>query len=232
MAAGARTQLPLAIPEPLAQGTPAEGYPWRCSVYRWLAGEEATVDGITDLRQAATDLASFVAAMQRIDPSDGPPPGRHNFFRGVPLVTRDAETREAIAALHGTIDGDAATSAWEAALNAPAWDAPPVWIHGDFSAGNLLVKGGRLSAVIDFGGLGVGDPACDLMIAWELFSGESRDAFRAGLTVDDATWARGRGWALSQSAIFIPYYRETNPAGAGRARRMLGEVLADHARSG
>ncbi len=219
--------LPLAIPEPLAKGTPAEGYPWHWSVYRWLPGAAATIDRIADPGEAATDLARFVEALQRIDASDGPPPGPHNFFRGVPLSARDADTRAAIASLDGIFDSDAVTAAWEVALRAPAWDGPPTWIHGDLSSGNLLVERGRLSAVIDFGGLGVGDPACDLMIAWDLFSGESREVFRSALAVDAASWARGRGWALSQALIFIPYYRDTNPAGVDVARRMIGEVLAD-----
>jgi aminoglycoside phosphotransferase (APT) family kinase protein len=223
--------LPLAIPVPLAKGTPAGGYPWHWSVYRWLEGENATIERIADPCQAATDLAQFVAALQRIDPTGGPPPGAHNFFRGVPLAMRDARTRGAIEAMHGTLDTDGVTAAWEAALQAPAWHGPPVWIHGDLLPGNLLVERGRLSAVIDFGGLGVGDPACDLMIAWGLFSGESRDVFRAALWVDDATWARGRGWALSWALIFIPYYVDTNPVGVGIAQHTIDEVLADHERT-
>src|SRR5256886_14774416 len=127
----------------------------------------------------------------------------HNSFRGVPLSTRDAETRAAIASLDGMLDTSAVTAAWDAALQAPAWHGPPVWIHGDLSPLNLLVQRGRLSAVIDFGCLGVGDPACDVTIAWTLFSGESREAFQARLPVDDATWARGRGWALWKALITL-----------------------------
>lgn len=219
--------LPLAIPVPLAMGMPGEGYPWHWSVYRWLEGENATMDRIADPRQAATELAQFIAALRRIDTTGGPPPGPHNFFRGVPLEMRDAETRAAIAALHDTLDADAATAAWEAALQAPAWPGPPVWIHGDLQSGNLLAVQGRLSGVIDFGGLGVGDPACDLMVAWNLLSAETRDVFRATLLVDDATWARGRGWALSVGLIALPYYRSTNPVLAGISRRAIDEVLAD-----
>ncbi len=215
--------LPLAIPVPLGKGSPAEGYPWHWSVYPWLKGEHATIDRIGDLREAATELSHFVAALQGIDPAGGPRAGR-----GVPLAMRDVSTREAIEALRGMIDVDAATAAWEAALGAPVWQGSPVWVHGDLLPGNLLVEQGRLSAVIDFGGFGVGDPACDLMIAWGLFSGESRDVFRAALGVDDTTWARGRGHALSWALIFIPYYLETNPVGVGAARRTIDEVLADH----
>jgi aminoglycoside phosphotransferase (APT) family kinase protein len=226
--------LPLAIPVPLAMGAPAEGYPWHWSVYRWLAGEAATVEPIADLRQAATDLARFIAALQRIDPSGGPPPGPHNSQRGEPLAARDAQTRVAIASLHDMLDAGALTAAWEAALAARAWQGPPVWIHGDLQAGNLLVRQGRLNAVVDFGCLGVGDPACDLQVAWNFLSAETRDVFRtscAALPVDAATWARGRGWALSVGLIALPYYQSTNPTLAGISRRAIEEVLADYRRA-
>jgi aminoglycoside phosphotransferase (APT) family kinase protein len=219
--------LPLAIPIPLAKGIPGEGYPWQWSVYRWLEGENATIERITDPLQAAIDLAQFITALQQIDTTGGPRAGEHN-LRGVPLATRDARTREAITALHGMIDTEAVTVAWEAALQAPDWGREPVWFHGDMLPGNLLFEQGRLSAVIDFGGLGVGDPACDLMVAWAFFSGESRALFRASLQVDDATWARGRGHALSQALIFIPYYLDTNPVGVRNAQRAIAELLADH----
>lgn len=220
--------LPLAIPMPLAKGIPGEGYPWHWSVYRWLDGETATIDRIADPRHLATDLARFIAALQQIDPTGGPSPGTHNSSRGVPLAVRDAPTRAAIASLDGLIDTGAATAAWDAALRAPAWHGSPVWVHGDLQAGNLLAVGGRLSAVIDFGCLGVGDPACDLMVAWNLLSADTRDVFRAALAVDEATWVRGRGWALSVGLIALPYYQTSNPVLAGIARSAIDEVLADH----
>ena len=223
--------LPLPIPVPLAKGMPAEGYPWPWSVYRWLEGETATIERVADPRQAATDLGRFVAAMQRIDPAGGPPPGAHNSWRGVPLGRRDAETRVAIEALRGTLDAEAVTAAWEAALQAPAWHGPAVWLHGDLNAANLLVQDGRLNAVIDFGCLGVGDPACDLMAAWTYLSAETRDVFRAALPADDATWARGRGWALSFGLIALPYYQRTNPVLAGIARHAIDAALADQEES-
>jgi aminoglycoside phosphotransferase (APT) family kinase protein len=219
--------LPLPIPVPLAKGVPGEGYPFNWSVYRWIEGETASVGRIDNLVEFATALAAFLTALQRIDPAGGPPPGRHNFFRGGPLTVYDAETRQAIAALDGRIDADAATAAWEAAL-AATWHGAPVWFHGDVAAGNLLVEGGRLSAVIDFGTSGVGDPSCDLAIAWTLFGGESRDAFRAVLLPDDATWARGRGWVLWKGLITLAEHIDTNPLEAGSARRVIDEVLADH----
>lgn len=218
--------LPLAIPTPLAIGEPADGYPFAWAVYTWLEGETATVDRIADQPQAATDLAQFVAALERVDPADGPPPGQHNVFRGVPLAMRDESTRAAIAALGGRTDIDAVTAAWEAALHAPEWRGAPVWIHGDLDSRNVLVERGRLSAVIDWGCLGVGDPACDVMVVWKLLFADARDIFRTELSVDDATWARGRGWALSQALIALAYYTmETNAVLVLEARRWMAEVV-------
>ena len=165
--------------------------------------------------------------MYGIDPAGGPPPGRHNFFRGAPPAVYDAETRHALSALGGSVDTDAASAVWRAALET-TWQGQPVWFHGDVAAGNLLVEGGRLSAVIDFGTSGVGDPACDLAIAWTFFGGEGREAFRAALGPDDATWARGRGWALWKALITLAEYRYTDPERAEEARRVTEEILADH----
>lgn len=223
--------LPLAIPEPLALGTPGHGYPWPWSVYRWLEGQNvASIAGLVDPVQAALDLATFIKALQQIDTTGAPRPGSHELSRGKPLAPRDKDTREAIAKLDGMIDAGAALAIWETALQAPAWAREPVWFHGDLLPGNLLFEQGRLHAVIDFGALAVGDPACDLTIAWGLFTGESRAAFRNALGVDDTTWERGRGFALSQAAIFIPYYLETNPAGVAHAQHVLAELLVDDGR--
>ena len=223
--------LPLAVPVPLALGEPAAGFPWRWTVVPWLPGVDAARAPLADPGGAAAGLAGFAAALRRIDPTGGPAPGPHNFFRGVPLEQRDGPTRAALEALRGELDelGEAA-AAWEAALAAPPWDGPPAWIHGDLSPGNLLAVDGRLSAVIDFGGLGVGDPACDAIPAWSLLAGEHREAFRAALQVDAATWARGRGWALSIALIALPYYRHTNPVLVRGARHVIREVVAEHRR--
>lgn len=222
--------LPLTVPEQLAVGEPAEGYPWPWSIYRWLPGESASLERLADPCQAAAQLAQFIMALWQIDTAGGPPAAENN-LRGAPLALRDEPTREAIAVLAGMIDIKAATAVWEAALEAPGWEQEPVWFHGDLLSGNVLVEQGRLSAVIDFGGLAVGDPACDLMIAWSLFSGASREVFRAETAVDEATWLRGRGCALSQAVIFIPYYLHTNPIGVANARRMIAEILANDSAS-
>jgi aminoglycoside phosphotransferase (APT) family kinase protein len=222
--------LPLAVPSPLADGMPGEGYPFEWSVYRWLDGDAASRERLAGVPDLATELARFIAALQQIDPTGGPPPGEHNFFRGVPLETRDAPTRAAIASLGPSINAGALTAAWKAALRAPDWDRPPVWIHGDLDSRNLLVVGHRLSAVLDFGCLGVGDPACDVAVAWKVLSADTRDVLRAELSVDDATWARARGWVLSQALIALSYYTlETNAVLVREAQQWITEVLADHA---
>ena len=220
--------LPLSIPVPLAMGVPGDDYPWHWSVYRWLAGETATTERIADLRVFSIRLAQFLIALQRIDPTGGPPPGPNNFYRGGLLSTYDVETRQAIAALKGKIDIDAVTEVWEAAL-ATAWRGSPVWTHGDVSAGNLLVHEGELSSVIDFGQLAVGDPACDLSIAWTLFGGESREIFRAMLPLDADTWARGRGWTLWKALIVAADFTNTNAVEAAQPWRIIDDVLASHA---
>lgn len=219
--------LPFAIPVPLVKGKPGEGYPWEWAVYQWLEGESASLDGISDLSQMAVDMADFINALQRIDTANAPLAVEHD-LRGAPLSTRDEDTREAIDALKDKIDSKLALMIWEEALQAPQWDKEPVWFHGDLLPGNLLVKEGRLHAVIDFSGLGAGDPACDLMLAWGLFSGESRTVFRNAIGVDAATWSRGRGHALSQALIFIPYYWDTNPIGVANAMRTVSEILAEY----
>ncbi|HEU4423701.1 MAG TPA: aminoglycoside phosphotransferase family protein [Pilimelia sp.] len=230
-------RLPLAIPLPLAMGSPAEDYPFRWSVYPWLDGANPAIDRVTDPCQAAKDLAEFITALRRIDPTGGPSPETSNAFRGVPLgdsrpsIAVDSRVRPMIAALDGAVDVDALTAVWEAALvAAPAWDGRPVWIHGDLTPGNLLAVDGRLSAVIDFGCMGVGDPACDLMVAWTFLSAESRAVFRAALAVDDTTWARGRGWGLAMTLPSPADFSDADPVRAAGARRLVDEFIVDHQR--
>ncbi|MFJ5590004.1 aminoglycoside phosphotransferase family protein [Streptomyces noursei] len=217
-------RLPTSVPEVLGVGRAAEGYPWPWSVYRWLAGEHPEAGALSAPALLAEDLAAFVAAMRSVTL-----PGAPQAHRGGPIALLDEETRSAIEALRGVpqegVDCDAATAMWEDALRAPDWDGPPVWLHADLMPGNVLVDGGRLTSVIDFGCLGVGDPACDLFPAWNLLPAGAREVFRAALGVDDATWIRGRGRALSQALIALPYYRRTNPAMAHNARYVIRTVL-------
>jgi aminoglycoside phosphotransferase (APT) family kinase protein len=190
-------RLPLPIPVPVGQGVPDAGYPFPWSVYRWIEGTPVSSGRIADPVRFATDLAGFLVALRGVDPTGGPVAGPHSFWRGGPLQVYDAETRQAIETLGA---GPAATAIWADAL-AATWTGPPVWFHGDVAEGNLLLWDGRLAAVIDFGTCGVGDPSSDLRIAWTLFSGPSRDAFRAAVGQDDATWTRARGWTLWKALI-------------------------------
>ncbi|SBT53358.1 Predicted kinase, aminoglycoside phosphotransferase (APT) family [Micromonospora narathiwatensis] len=219
--------LPLALPVPLAMGHPAEGYPFGWSVHEWLPGENAN-GTLDDLDRAAVDLAAFITALRSIDTTGAYP--RPPACRGGDLAEFDAGVRRSVGELGDRIDGAATLRAWQESLDAAAWGRPGVWVHGDLLPGNLLVVDGRLSAVIDFGGLNVGDPACDLQPAWNVFAGTSRERFRAELNVDDAAWLRGRGWALLQAVAALPYYWDTNPGIVRQTSHALGQVLADAAR--
>jgi aminoglycoside phosphotransferase (APT) family kinase protein len=216
--------LPLAVPVQVAMGQPAEGYPFEWSVYEWLPGENAN-GTIDDLDQAAVDLAAFVNALRRIDTTGAQP--RPPRGRGAPLSELDVQVRQSIAQLGNRIDVHPTLRSWEESLDAPPWNGEEVWVHGDLLPGNLLVVDGRLSAVIDFGGLNVGDPACDLQPAWNVFAGGSRIRYRAELQVDDGSWLRGRGWTLYQAVSALPYYWHTNPGMIRQASHALAQVLAD-----
>jgi len=217
-----RPVLPLEIPEPLALGRPGEGYPWEWGVYRWLEGETASPEGV-EQSGAALDLAAFLRALRVVDTTGGPI-GRR---RGVPLAGRDADVQAALSGLRGEVDIDAAAAIWAQTLRAPDWRREPVWLHGDLWPANMLAREGRLTAVIDFSELCIGDPATDLMFAWTMLTAESRPVLRDALAVDDDEWERGRGWALSFGLLALPYYRDTNAVIANAARRTIAEVLAD-----
>jgi aminoglycoside phosphotransferase (APT) family kinase protein len=214
-------RLPLRVPEPVGRGRPGGSYPFSWTISGWIDGQPYADGLVDDERRAAEDLARFVVDLRRIDPVGAPRGGRR------PLRELDAVTREVIESARGVIDGDAAVAAWERALRAPAWAGSPVWIHSDLLRPNVLVRDGRVCAVIDFGGVGVGDLAADVIAAWSVFGRAGRGVFRAALEVDDGTWERARGFALHQAALIVPYYGETNPGFAASARRTIEEVLAD-----
>ncbi|WNM40223.1 aminoglycoside phosphotransferase family protein [Micromonospora halotolerans] len=213
--------LPVAVPQPCAVGRPADGYPWPWAVHRWVDGDHPT-EGNTDPRGFAADLGDLVAGLRRADTA-----GARAGYRSGPLRGRDAYLREWTEAARGMVDVDAVLAIWEEALAAPVWHGPPVWTHGDLLPGNVLVRDGRLRGLIDFGAAGVGDPACDAMAAWTLLDPDARDVFRETAGFDDATWARGKGWALTFISA-LTYYRETNPAMYALAQRAVGAVLSDH----
>ncbi|WP_328349447.1 aminoglycoside phosphotransferase family protein [Streptomyces sp. NBC_00445] len=217
--------LPLAVPVPVGVGEPDFGYPWPWAVSRWLDGEVATVEALASSSTAAVELAQFLAALQQFAPGTIPAESTREELTGRPLSDRDRATRAAIAQVDGVLDATAMTELWDAALSAPAWDRSPVWFHGDFHTGNLLTVDGRLNAVIDFGELGTGDPARDLMIAFTLMSADSRAVFRDALDVDDATWMRGRGWALATGLNAYTSYAAVDPRVAEQTTRQINQAL-------
>ncbi|MFI1991646.1 aminoglycoside phosphotransferase family protein [Actinoplanes sp. NPDC020271] len=221
--------LPLSIPEALAAGAPSDEFPFTWGVYRWLDGTSFRPELLDDPIAAAHDLAGFIHRLQSVDTTGAPTPPDDPFSRGTPLAPRDELFRAALDELRDDFDTALALEAWEASLATGPWTGPPRWIHGDLMPGNVLVSGGRLTAVIDFATAWAADPAGDLLAAWHLFSGESRRAFRDALRVDEHAWSRARGWALSLTMIALPYYRARNPAAVHNARVLVDDLLADYA---
>ncbi|MEJ8311473.1 aminoglycoside phosphotransferase family protein [Agrobacterium larrymoorei] len=221
-------RLPLPIPEPLVKGKPSQDYPWPWSIYRWLDGDPLALQlPETNLKLLAQNVAAFLQALHAIDASKGPPAGAHNFHRGGSLLVYDAEARAAIESVSDEVDAELARTIWDVAL-ASRWRGEPVWVHGDIAEGNLLMQGGRLCAVIDFGSSGVGDPASDLILAWNVLDAESRAVFREALPLDVATWQRGRGWALWKAMIVLAAERGRDEKLSEWSRRTIREVMADH----
>jgi aminoglycoside phosphotransferase (APT) family kinase protein len=215
-------QLPLTVPIPVGRGVPGRGYPWHWTVCAWLPGEVAALARVADMSQAAKSLAEFVRILQALDSAGGPV----SIFRGGTLADRDPVSQDSAAALRDSIDVRPALEVWEAAVAEPAWTGPPVWMHGDLHPANLLVSNGELTGVIDFGLMGVGDPACDLMVAWTYLSTRARQLFRDALAVDDPTWARGRGWAL-HLGLMAAAYSADNPVLSSIGQRTIAAVLAE-----
>lgn len=221
-----RDLLPQPIPIPLAKGAPTENYPWVWSVYQWLEGQPASQTNISKMNRFAMDLADFLKALEAIDSSQGPIAGQHNFYRGGLLRVYDGETRQTIHKLGSLIDAETVTEIWNHALQSK-WKGPPVWVHGDVAPNNLLVKEGMLCGVIDFGILGVGDPACDLSIAWTFFSDQSRDVFKHAMNLDEDTWGRGRAWALWKALITLEQYCDFDLEKAREAKHIVDEIVRD-----
>lgn len=215
--------LPARVPTQLAIGEPAEGYPFEWSIYEWIPGSDANRAEF-DADQLAEELATFVIALRAVSSADAET--RPAGARGCPLSELDDAVRESIAQLANDISVDAISKLWHESLEATPWDEPETWVHGDLLGGNLIIDNRRLVAVIDWGALNVGDPACDLLVAWTTFSEGSRAILRGALRVDDDSWVRGRGWALYQAVMALPYYRNTNPGMVRQAKRSLTAITS------
>lgn len=215
-------RLPLPIPVPVRIGRPGAGYPWPWSVVAHRPGDSALRTPPDDPAEAARVLGGFISAMARPAPADAP----HNPFRGIPLADRDDRTRAWIDQLSGLIDAPSVAACWAAHVALPRWTGPPIWLHGDLHPNNLIVDRGRIAAVIDFGDLTAGDPATDLGVAWTLLPAEVRPLLREALDVDDDTWGRGRGWALSLGLAYLAHSADDPDFGrCGLAT--IDAVLAD-----
>jgi aminoglycoside phosphotransferase (APT) family kinase protein len=219
-------RLPVAIPAVVASGIPDCGYPYPWSVRRWIEGERVDAVRLEDPVGFALAVANFVNVLNGIAPGEGPAAGAHSFYRGADPVCYDAETRESLSALAGRIDTERARAMWAAGL-AATWTGRPAWFHGDIAPGNLLVRDGALAAVIDFGTSGVGDPACDLVIAWTYFRGAARGAFVDAVARDAAMWARARAWGLWKALIVLRAALDTGDAAAEAESRATLAALFD-----
>jgi aminoglycoside phosphotransferase (APT) family kinase protein len=216
------TGLSAPLPVPLARGRPGHGYPYPWLVYPWLEGTSLDQTAVKDWEFLAQDLGEFVLALEQLPTNDGPPPKQ----RGLPMAPFDQVVQWAIDHLEGIIDADRARRVWQGALDAGPWLHEPVWVHGDLLPGNILVRDGRLCGVIDWSGAGVGDPACEAMVAWSLPK-PARRVFKRTLGFDEATWDRARGWVIQQTALYIPYYANTLPQAVDQAKARLNEALID-----
>lgn len=215
-------RLPLPTPVPVRLGQPGPGYPWPWTIVTYLPGRTAAVDRPTDLAAAAGTLGRFCAALHQVAPEGAP----RNAIRGVPLTQRAELFDEHRGRLGDAFDAAAIERAWAEALHAPSFAGPPVWVHGDLHPANVLVHDGAVSGVIDFGDINAGDPATDMTIAWMLFDAPTRAAFRQAAGVDDATWARGKGWGLAIGVACVANSAD-NPVIDAIGRRAVTQVLTD-----
>lgn len=221
--------LSIKIPEPIAMGKPSKDYPWNWSIYKWIEGKSANTLNVNekDLENIAKQVAQFLNELHKIDTAGAPSPGKHNFYRGGDLSVYDKETRSAIEKLKTFISAENVLKVWEKALGS-AWNKNPIWIHGDLSAGNILIQNNRLVGIIDFGGTAVGDPACDLVIAWTFLKNKSRKIFKANVNLDNDTWTRARGWALWKAVITLDSLKDKTSLEAFEQKNIIEEIISKH----
>lgn len=212
-------QLSFQITQPIALGKPSSTYPWHWSINRWIEGESASRQNIHDIKFFAEALGACLKEFQSLDATGGPLAGAHNFYRGGLLNAYDHEMRLAIPKIKNFHEQSLAASLWQEAL-ASKWHLRPVWVHGDIAVGNILVHSGRLHGLIDFGQLAIGDPACDLVIAWNFFSSEERSVFKKAVQLDNDTWIRALGWALWKTLCW--------PIKGTDVKEVLHEIYTDY----
>lgn len=216
------------IPVPLKMGVPSADYPYPFSIYQWLEGKSLNLLVLDNdhFEKFAFDVAKFLRELQSIDNVDGPEPGQHNWWRGDHVSIYDKGARDQIAKLSDMIDSNKAIQLWEKACQT-RWIKNPVWIHGDLSTGNILMKNDSLSAVIDFGGMSLGDPACDLVIAWTFLKDNSRQIFMREMTLDKDTWLRAKAWALWKATFELCEIADKNSSEAQVQKEIIQDVLDD-----
>lgn len=217
----------VAIPVIIGAGQPATEFPFPWSVVNWIDGKDAVSENVSDWLKMAEDLGQFVSVLRGQNTLGAPTAGKHNGYRGTALVNLDQVARYAMNDLEDIFDKACLLKIWEQALGIEPWAGAPVWIHGDIHAANIIVRNGSLAGIIDFGLMGVGDPACDLALAWSLLPTHARDVFRAAANVNEPTWQRGKGWGLYIGVIALSYYRERNAILSGIAETAISAVIED-----
>ncbi|MDP4550110.1 aminoglycoside phosphotransferase family protein [Alkalihalobacillus macyae] len=222
-------EISLPISTPIAKGYPNHEYPFPWSINKWLEGETVTRNNIRDVNQCARDLGAFLIELQSVDASGGPIAGKHNFYRGGDLAIYNQESRGAIDANKDILDTSILEDVWNLALSSK-FSGKAVWVHGDMAPGNILTLDGKLSAVIDFGIIGVGDPSCDYVMAWTFFDDESRKVFKRTLNPDEETWNRARGWALWKALITYSWNRKSNKKVSAEAYNIITIIQEDYER--
>ena len=220
------SHLTVSIPVPIKMGAASQGYPYPFSIYKWLEGSSINLLVLDNdcLEKLASDLVRFLKELQSIDDVDGPAPGQHNWWRGDHVSVYDKGAREQISELSTVINKGKAIDLWERACKTK-WDKSPVWIHGDFAIGNMLLKNGKLSAIIDFGGVALGDPACDLVVAWTFLNGKARDIFIQEMDLDEDTWLRAKAWALWKATFELCQIADKNSPEALIQKRIIEDVI-------
>lgn len=210
----------------MGAGKPSDIYPWHWSIYEWMDGKSAseTSENDLDLEQVSEQLAGFLCELHKVDIYNAPEPGLHNYYRGAHLSIYDDSIRNALKSLQGVVETQKIINLWDKAIDS-RWGNKLVWVHGDFAVGNILIRGRKVSAIIDFGCIAIGDPACDLVIAWTFLKGKSREIFKRKMCMDKSTWERARGWALWKSVITLADIKDKSSAESMGQKRIIEELI-------